>query len=206
MDCSPPGSSVHGILQVRIPEWVAISFSRGCSRPRDPTLVCCIAGGFFAIWQIMHEMRLCTGYVWDETTNYSVLEGPFMFPQVRRWKHFFRSPSALESAPWHPSGMAGGTGQLCASEGVVLGRASWLWETSGQSQTHQLHLTATLLRDAALYSPWMSFRATRTSLLCLTQGTPEPIPPKCKCIGRHLVETFHTGRTNSMHTLLLCVS
>ena len=35
MDCSPPGSSIHGILQVRILEWVAISFSRGPSRPRD---------------------------------------------------------------------------------------------------------------------------------------------------------------------------
>ena len=37
MDCSPPGSSVHGILQVRILEWVAIPFSRGSSPPRDPT-------------------------------------------------------------------------------------------------------------------------------------------------------------------------
>ena len=35
MDCSPPGSSVHGILQARILEWVAISFSRGSSQPRD---------------------------------------------------------------------------------------------------------------------------------------------------------------------------
>ena len=35
MDCSPPGSSVHGILQARILEWVAISFSRGASQPRD---------------------------------------------------------------------------------------------------------------------------------------------------------------------------
>ena len=34
MDCSPPGSSVHGILQARILEWVAISFSRGSSPPR----------------------------------------------------------------------------------------------------------------------------------------------------------------------------
>ena len=38
MDCSPPGSSVHGILQARVLEWVAISFSRGSSRPRDWTL------------------------------------------------------------------------------------------------------------------------------------------------------------------------
>ena len=47
MDCSPPGSSVHGILQARILEWVAVSSSRGSSRPRDPTHVCCIAGRFF---------------------------------------------------------------------------------------------------------------------------------------------------------------
>ena len=33
MDCSPPGSSVHGILQARILEWVAIPFSRGSSNP-----------------------------------------------------------------------------------------------------------------------------------------------------------------------------
>ena len=39
MDCSLPGSSVHGILQARILEWVAISFSRGSSRPRDQTWV-----------------------------------------------------------------------------------------------------------------------------------------------------------------------
>ena len=39
MDCSPPDSSVHGILQARILEWVAISFSRGSSQPRDQTQV-----------------------------------------------------------------------------------------------------------------------------------------------------------------------
>ena len=39
MDCSPPGSSVHGILQARILEWVAISSSRGSSRPKDQTPV-----------------------------------------------------------------------------------------------------------------------------------------------------------------------
>ena len=39
MDCSPPGSSVHRILQARILEWVAISFSRGSSKPRNQTRV-----------------------------------------------------------------------------------------------------------------------------------------------------------------------
>ena len=43
MDCSPPGSSVHGILQARILEQVAISFSRGSSRHRDQTHIFCIS-------------------------------------------------------------------------------------------------------------------------------------------------------------------
>ena len=49
VDCSPPGSSVHGILQARILQWVAISFSRGPSWPRDQTWVSCIAGRYFTI-------------------------------------------------------------------------------------------------------------------------------------------------------------
>ena len=44
MDCGPPVCSVHGILQARILEWVAIPFSRGSSRPRDGN---CTAGRFF---------------------------------------------------------------------------------------------------------------------------------------------------------------
>ena len=47
MDCSPPSSSVQGIIQARILEWVAISFSRGSSWLRDGTHVSCIAGRFF---------------------------------------------------------------------------------------------------------------------------------------------------------------
>ena len=49
MGCRLPGSSVHGILQTRILEWVAISFSRGSSQPRVGTQVSCIAGIFFTI-------------------------------------------------------------------------------------------------------------------------------------------------------------
>ena len=47
MDCSLSDSSVHGILQAKILEWVAISFSRRSSWPRDWTQASCIAGGFF---------------------------------------------------------------------------------------------------------------------------------------------------------------
>ena len=50
VDCSLPGSSVHWILQARILEWVAISYSRRSSSPRNQTWVSCIAGSFFIIW------------------------------------------------------------------------------------------------------------------------------------------------------------
>ena len=50
MDWRMPGSSVHGILQARILEWVASPFSRGSSRPRDRTWGSCIAGRFFTVW------------------------------------------------------------------------------------------------------------------------------------------------------------
>ena len=50
MGCSLLGSSVHGILQARILDWVAIPFFRGSSWPRDRTQVSSIAGRFFTIW------------------------------------------------------------------------------------------------------------------------------------------------------------
>ena len=50
MDCSPPGSSVHGIFQARILEWVAFPFSRESSQPRDWTQVSCIMSRFFTSW------------------------------------------------------------------------------------------------------------------------------------------------------------
>ena len=57
MDRSPPGSSVHGILQARVLEWVAMPASRGSSQPRDQTHIFmspALAGGFFttsATWE-----------------------------------------------------------------------------------------------------------------------------------------------------------
>ena len=48
--CNPTDCIVHGVLQARILEWVALPFSRGSSQPRDPTQVSCIAGGFFTSW------------------------------------------------------------------------------------------------------------------------------------------------------------
>ena len=71
MDCSLPGFSVYGILQARIPEWIAILFSRGTSQPRDPNLVSCIVGRFFTVWATGKSIHLYT-----HTT-------------LHRWQHAF---------------------------------------------------------------------------------------------------------------------
>ena len=55
MDCSPPGSSVHGILQAKILEWVAMPFSRGSSQPRDRTQVSCF--GRWVPYRLSHQGR-----------------------------------------------------------------------------------------------------------------------------------------------------
>ena len=65
MDCSPPGSSVHGILQARILEWVASPFSRGSSQPRDQIWVSCIAGRFFIIWDYVYGTNLFVS-IWPD--------------------------------------------------------------------------------------------------------------------------------------------
>ena len=59
VDCSPPGSSLHGILQARVLEWGAISFSRGSSRPRDRTRVSRIGGRRFNLWATREALWTC---------------------------------------------------------------------------------------------------------------------------------------------------
>ena len=58
MDCSLPGSSVHGVFQAWILEWVVISFSRGSSRPRDQTWVSCFAGRCFTLWAAREALHI----------------------------------------------------------------------------------------------------------------------------------------------------
>ena len=61
MNCSPPGSSVHGILQARILEWVAMPSSRGSPQPRDWTHIFDTAGRFFTNWATLWECHMDFG-------------------------------------------------------------------------------------------------------------------------------------------------
>ena len=57
VDCSPPGSSVHGISHARILEWVAISFSKGSFQPKDGICVSCISRQMFHYWATREAYR-----------------------------------------------------------------------------------------------------------------------------------------------------
>ena len=91
MDCSPLGSFVHGILQARILEWVAIPFSRGSSRPRDRILFSCIAGRLFTVWTTR------------EATVWAAREaGPLCLQgQQICWSGLMETPNLIKHLIWY---------------------------------------------------------------------------------------------------------
>ena len=125
MDRSPPGSSVHGILQARILEWVAMPSSRGSSRPRDRTRTSlkspALASGSFttsAPWEALHEphpaacIRISGGgaghrrcfRVPDDVNKYAGL-GSTTPSQGKGWWTLKLCPPTLDGGPWwsqHP--------------------------------------------------------------------------------------------------------
>ena len=87
VDCSPPASSVHGISQARILEWIAISFSRESFQPRDQTrlsCVFCIAGGFFTL-SVIREVVFYSQQVFKN----------FVFLKIKRTKSKYWSESCV---------------------------------------------------------------------------------------------------------------
>ena len=88
MDCSLPDFSVHGILQA-ILEWVAISFSRGSSRPRDRTQLFCIAGRRLNLWatrdpnsNLLHSNSL---FLFFSSLNSPVSPSLLLIKKTRDW-------------------------------------------------------------------------------------------------------------------------
>ena len=98
MDCSLPGSSIHGIFQARILEWVAISFSRRSSWSRDRTRVSCLVGRHFTVWAtIVYSPK-------SESESHSVVSDSL-------WPHGLYSP-------WNSLGQNTGVGSLSLLQGI----------------------------------------------------------------------------------------
>ena len=106
MDCSLPGASVQVILQARNLEWVAIPFSRGSSRFRDPTWVFFMPGRFFTIW-LLTLILLCNPTVLPYPGfPCFLLDSIICFPLLANFQHYFPLQRQLKQSKeniHHPS-------------------------------------------------------------------------------------------------------
>ena len=139
IDCSQSGSSVYGILQARILEWVAIPFSRGSSWPRDWTWVSCIVGRFFTVWANRKALwfspgRSCCKWVGRETEGQAadlfVVAG---FP--RKLTQSLKRRVLIKEQPWNWSKVS--TFLFHRSGQVGVGRGSCravMWPNSSANQ------------------------------------------------------------------------
>ena len=99
MNHSPPGSSLCGIFQARILEWVAISSSRGSSQPRDQTQVSCISGRFFRhtfTWDLGTEYILDVS-IWCSGSRCPIIVTRLVFHSLVRPFMFVIKPTKLLS-------------------------------------------------------------------------------------------------------------
>ena len=113
LDCSPPGSSAHRILQARILEWVAISFSRGFSQPRGRTWVSWIASRFFTVWTRNHWPIVAILFPWKREGFLTPLSiGKAMSTSFHEYEHSpqlaaMLQPHAQRQASGEPHALAG---------------------------------------------------------------------------------------------------
>ena len=114
MDCSLPGTSVHGIFQARILEWVAISFSRASSRLRGRTPVSCTAGRFFTIWA-PREALVVSKYLYPRVLwMWELVSESHWVVSDSLWPHGY--------SPWNSLGQNTGVGSLSLLQGIFQPR------------------------------------------------------------------------------------
>ena len=171
MDCSLSGSSIHGILQARILEWVAICFSRGSSWTRDRTQVSCIAGRCFTLWATLHSVKGINKSI------YLLLEPESFSSAFPQFNHIFMSvlvsPLAHEVAIFSNFDL----GELQDGEAVILLVNSPLAHLCYQEEgIHCLpvissHFPSNILSDFLSWAE--SFPISMRSF----EGNPQPVCP-----------------------------
>ena len=100
MDGSLPGSSVHGILQARILEWVAVSLSRGTSRPRDQTQASCIGKWVLYHWATREALLL--SQIDLNTQRGQRTNGQYMLNYSWDTNQICARPTCPPTCPLHP--------------------------------------------------------------------------------------------------------
>ena len=129
INCSLPSSSVHGILQARVLEWVAISFSRGSSRTRDPTRVSCMAGRRFTLWATRNVKSLSWIRIFATPWTVAYQAPPSMgFSRQECWSTLpFSFPGDLPDPGIEPPSpaLAGGFSTTDPSEKFPSPRSRW---------------------------------------------------------------------------------
>ena len=176
VDCSPPGSSVHGILQARILKWVTISFSRGSPRPRDRTRVSHIGGRHFNLWATREAQKAHDRHI-KRALNTGVISVRLVITLQcmekvpgQPWKKSWRSVrwecgntllpylfynETLPCSKW--------TGNACCEH-----KHKWKWSTALETWVLPLqratHQTFSTLRTTTGFSSLTSRRTPRISL------------------------------------------
>ena len=145
MDCGSPCSSVCGIFQARVLEWVAISFSRESSPPRDQTRVSCIAGRRFTVWTtgkiIQLEVYKRISNLWNQSFSFWSIS--FKKINLSYWSIWEESPVQKKECALYPLK----TGTLSWPH-VTL--ASWLSSTQCKIKLKTNYPSSGCLRIQAL--------------------------------------------------------
>ena len=160
MDCIPPGSSVHGISQARILEWVAISFPRTSSWPRDRTQVSCIVRKILYHWATREAQGKYRG------TNIYLTVFPFwgkvIFLSHTKCAPSGYSPRALQ---WHP--MLGSF--LPASSVTHTFKQGTCWIAPNKKSHKSYHCQSQLsTQHPCLLALWAMLGPSLTVLICIT--------------------------------------
>ena len=96
--CDPMNYTVHGILQARILEWIAVPFSRGSSQPRDWTQVSCFAGKFFTNWTTSDVRNWLIWKVPDAEEDWRQEKKGTTEDEMVEWHHWLNG-HGFEQAP-----------------------------------------------------------------------------------------------------------
>ena len=155
MDCSLPGSSVHGIFPARVLDWVAISFSRESSQLRDRIRVICIVGRCFIVWAT-REVRLQCRKPWFDSRVGKI-----------PWRKYRDTPPVFLGFP-------------CGSavKNLPAMWETWVWSLGWEDPLEKgkaTHSSIPAWRIPGLYSPWGHKKSDTTERLSLTHLAITPV-------------------------------